>query len=487
MQYYINAHGKLSPIQYSLDYSDTKSDMSMSLEKVLIYPVTDEYTALLSCLTDSLEIIDKQTLQLLINEPAKMNKETHNYYSVKFPGNSKEAELRFSEKENYHKDILAQKKDSCVSFIICPTYGCNMKCVYCYQHPYVERANDKISMEKLSVIFNYMEKEISRLETLYGKRAVTLELFGGEPLQEHLLDTVGIILEHARKKNYLIIITTNGLQLELYLPLIEKYRDTIARVYTNLDGIQPVHDQRRKSNDRTSDSGFLRIVKNINEMRKFYIPITVATNLDKNNIAFLGSYFDYVNHQGWLNNDLITIELGRVDDRFYSGFYNNCMSEAELLHRLVDYNREHPFPKNVKLAFLKTTEFISRVFGFNFNQDERGRGQYHYCWATTPLDDVYYIDNNLDIYRCTYSVGNKDFKLGNVNVGCLSSAFSNHGFFQNKECASCSIGKYCSGGCYISSQTSWDRHCTEEKANFDYFMKRIVVPEIRSKLHKLFN
>lgn len=49
----------------------------------------------------------------------------------------------------------------------------------------------------------------------------------------------------------------------------------------------------------------------------------------------------------------------------------------------------------------------------------------------------------------------------------------------------CPIGTYCSGGCYISSKLNISRQCEEEKNNFDYFIKKLIIPQINERMAKM--
>lgn len=112
---------------------------------------------------------------------------------------------------------------------------------------------------------------------------------------------------------------------------------------------------------------------------------------------------------------------------------------------------------------------------------------FHYCWATSPGDSVIYIDSQLNVYRCTYTVGREQYKVGNLSDPNISlGSWYEHNAFQS-ECWACPIGGYCAGGCFVSSMNDKERQCREEKENVTYFVEKIVIPEINKKISNLKN
>ena len=161
------------------------------------------------------------------------------------------------------------------------------------------------------------------------------------------------------------------------------------------------------------------------------------------------------------------------------------MSEAQLLKYLYDFNKNNEFPCNIKLAFVKTSLCIAQRLGFDFNQNERGRQKFHYCWSATPVDNIQYIDKNLNVYRCTYTVGREDlalYNLKNMNDRTNVDMFNRSTFLP--ECWNCPIGGYCGGGCCVSSHVNQERFCNEELKNFDYLINQLVIPIIKNKFYE---
>ena len=149
-----------------------------------------------------------------------------------------------------------------------------------------------------------------------------------------------------------------------------------------------------------------------------------------------------------------------------------------------DFNEKEAFPNNIKLAFVKTSLALAQHFGFDFNQNERGRKRFHYCWSGTPVDNVQYIDKNLRVFRCTYTVGRDDLALAELKKGEMSANVEmyNRSSFLDK-CWNCPLGGYCGGGCSVSTHVDQSRFCQEEQKNFEYLVQEVILPIVWSKFN----
>jgi uncharacterized protein len=362
----------------------------------------------------------------------------------------------------------------------CPTYSCNLRCVYCYQQHDTTLKKDVIKDDNLSAFFSYLEGIASKVRDEHPGRPVVIQLFGGEPLNKVTKPVIKKVFEFCRAQNIYVAITTNGVGVKDFLDILLPYHGYIAKVGISIDGVGVFHDSRRKS---VSGQGtFDTIVRNINILLRAGIRVMTSLTLDKNNIGQLEPFLEFASAQGWTKNPLIELSLARVDDRKFETGYAGIMSEAELLKELLDYNARKPFPSNIRFAFLKTSLDFAKRLGYSFNQNEEGRDRFHYCWSSSELDDLVYVDQALDVYRCTYTVGDIKHSVGSLSKGFSLDGWRNHGTWSREECRQCSLGGYCCGGCKLSTDKDFERNCKDEKVNFEYLMKHIVVPKVSSIL-----
>jgi len=470
----ISKEGKLIPLSppQMLKKAQHPPPSENALDHVLSYAIDSDHSLLIDSFHNVLEITDAQTAKHLLNSPDKLSSPLKQYYQAQFTRDLNSFQQRYTES--------LQQKEKRLIFFICPTYSCNMHCSYCYQQGSKTLNREMISPENLQHLFAWITQKIVEWRKNDPLKPVGIALFGGEPLQKTSKDVVKEIFAFARAQNAFITITTNGMELQHFLDLLITYRGYIASIATTIDGSKEMHDKRRgKTNPTNSFCG--TIIDIINTLLQIGIHVSVGINLDYSNICDLQNFLDICSENKWVDNSLVTLEIGRVDDRCYNLNNEQIMSEAALIEALINCNAKKKFPSNIKAAFMKTSMALASQFGFLFNQNEYGRGWLHYCWSSSPIDEVYYLDSELDVYRCTYSVGNKEFVLGTIHDSHTLSSWFTHNAFQ-KECWDCPLGGYCSGGCVLSAQKNQKRQCRYELENFDYLINTSIIPLIRKKL-----
>jgi len=359
---------------------------------------------------------------------------------------------------------------------LCPTYSCNLKCTYCYQQSNASLDKRIISEENLAQFFAYVDVAADSVRAAQPKRAVVMQLFGGEPFTRATKPVLKKIFEFCRAKKIHVAVTTNGVGIDDFLDVLLPYHGYIAKVGITIDGVGAFHDGRRGSID--GQGTFDRIVRNVNTLLRAGIRVMTSLTLDRNNLGQVMPFFEFAEAQGWSGHPRVELSVARVDDRKYETGYGAVMSEAELFKELLDFNARRPFPRNIRFAFLKTSLALAKRLRCTFNQNEAGRDRFRYCWSCSELNDMVYVDSGLDVYRCTYTVGDKKFKIGTLAGGFSCDAWQGHWTWGRKECAECPIGGYCSGGCRLSAQTDFPRNCAEEKANFEYLIEHVVAPKL---------
>ncbi|WP_232524248.1 SPASM domain-containing protein [Streptococcus equinus] len=76
---------------------------------------------------------------------------------------------------------------------------------------------------------------------------------------------------------------------------------------------------------------------------------------------------------------------------------------------------------------------------------------YNYCWNVSTYDS-FFIDNELNLFRCTVTVGRPQYILGNLRtIDLMSYQNETKTFLDYKDCQICEIGGLCSGGCKLSA------------------------------------
>lgn len=369
-------------------------------------------------------------------------------------------------------------------FTICPTYSCNMACIYCFERRYDTESN-LISQENLNQLLNQIANEIINIRKNDPLHKIRIELFGGEPLQTQTKDIVKQILDFGREFQCEASIVTNGFLLCEYTPLLIQYRDLLVEITVTLDGPEKIHNVMRKSKT-ASDNPFQKIVSGIDLYLKLGIPVNVATNIDKNNAEYITELFDFYRQMNWTDNLNFTAEIGRVYDRPAPKETPNIMSEVDILKIFLELFPDGIGPKWLRFGFLKTTEQVAQNFHIAFNQNEYGKIPFHYCWSTSPVISGYYVDPTLNTFRCTTTVGFSKYSLGNIsdtnhNTFTENAIWGNSNVFTHNECLNCPIGGFCGGGCVLERAARGNQVCLNEKKTFNRFIDEIIIPIISKK------
>ncbi|OFZ19592.1 MAG: hypothetical protein A2Z20_06465 [Bdellovibrionales bacterium RBG_16_40_8] len=448
---------------------------SLNLDHVRAYPI-EKYDSvlLIDTFSDSIAVVDKSTMSEIYKKNVNLSSSEIKILSGLFRKNTKKLN------DKYQASVSKVCADSPITYVICPTYTCNNRCTYCYQQHAEDFKRRTICDEKLNKLLTYIEQDLRGRRKADPNKMAVLDLFGGEVFQPRMRQIVERLFEFARLNKMRISATTNAVELNAYFDLFVIYKPYMGRIFTSLDGGKEYHESRRI---HVRGPSYQKIINNVNALLRLKIPVTVSINLDHKNLDQLPLFLEVSSQNNWLNNKLVTLEIGRVDDRRFETNYEGIMPEAELLHHLIEYDAQQGLPSNIKFAFIKSCLYMAERFGLSFNQKELGRIKGHFCWATSPADSVVYVDPDLDTFRCTYTVGKKAFITGNVDSGGPdNSKWFAHNMFTNPECGECSIGGYCSGGCYLSFQKNKAKQCFEEQANVDYFVKEVVMPRIIQQL-----
>jgi uncharacterized protein len=89
-----------------------------------------------------------------------------------------------------------------------PSYDCNLKCVYCFQHK-IRHITPSMQMSEQTALaaFRYVEGSLREGDT----REITL--YGGEPLAPRNRSIVEFICSHARKRHFSLMSATHGWNL----------------------------------------------------------------------------------------------------------------------------------------------------------------------------------------------------------------------------------------------------------------------------------
>lgn len=344
---------------------------------------------------------------------------------------------RYHWEEKLDKDYL--------NITILPTFGCNFKCVYCYQQCFSQE--DFIKSETLESIYKFIENKIND----DGVKKVAVSWFGGEVLLclNHIKDTGIRIKELCERLNveYDSTITTNGYELTREKINILKLMG-VARIETTLAGSKDAHNLLRPT--KNGQPTFDKIINNIKIARE-YFPIVLMINVTKNNYYSMTDLLDLLKEKDIIKN--VYVNFRRVTSYGMKQLDDICMTKTE-------YSRE----------FLKLYKYCMDI-GLNAGNLERFRPTFLFCHSLH--ENSFAIDMNGYVYSCI-EVYDKNSNIGYISSdGELIENLDNYDvvddIFSDEKCVKCNLLPYCMGGCYQKRKVNEDC-CPDETADIEGFL-----------------
>ena len=361
-----------------------------------------------------------------------------------------------------------------VSFVIVPSYDCNLRCKYCYQQCNPELSREKITDDNLCSILSTIE----RYHLTHPEKYISIELFGGEPLLPENRDVIIRIFDFCVNNRFPVGITTNGVNLPFYLKDLVIYSGLNIQINTTIDSIA-ANECTRTGKSSEVDPHSSRILKAIRTLIHYGITVNVEMNIDQHNIDQLEDMIGFYRRNEYLASPLFNLGIARIDDRRFETGYDKMVTDTQLIAKLTEIKFDEP---NIYFSFVKSMLALCRKIYPDFRQQEL-KYISNYCWASAPVDNVFYIDPDLDVYRCTFTVGRKQYSLFKFSTGAIENYTSpNRTYQEYPQCVECAIGGYCAGGCKLSSDVDFERMCSTEAADFMDFLNTLFYPEIRKKL-----
>ncbi|MBM3261939.1 MAG: radical SAM protein [candidate division Zixibacteria bacterium] len=189
-------------------------------------------------------------------------------------------------------DRAKHQKDT-VSIMVCSTYFCNFKCVYCLEESIKEQEiymTDETAEATLNWICDFVEG--------LRPRNLSLRFYGGEPLLNvPMMETVSkALFEYCEQKglNFVVGITTNGALLtENVVDRLTPYG--LRYVKITLDGDREAHDKKRPY--LSGKGSFDRIIKNIRAVSDKVI-VNIGGNCDDENQEAIHRLLDFMKETG---------------------------------------------------------------------------------------------------------------------------------------------------------------------------------------------
>lgn len=411
-----------------------------------LFELSEEYCLLMNSLTGAVDILDStSTMKLkellscgLVFPEASLLKELKERGHI-FDSIEEESSLARKIKNRF-----SPKPGESLKFIICPTYGCNLSCVYCFEPQTLRASRTALTSDQVDAIF----KAIKAISAMEGAENAEIGLFGGEPLlgtNYHLLEE---ILNTSDRENYPIAITTNGVNIEKFHPLLSRYRERISSIQVTIDGPRHIHDSRRKFT--SGRQTFSKIVKGVDLLIESEIPVVIRINVDNENLPSLSEFAKFVKAKGWSSNNGVRLTLAPVNDHIDQSRLPHFLREDEMVKKISDLLKNDPqLIETFEIRMFRILGHILGVLGINALAVQVPPS-FYFC--ETGTNQFYVFGPDDSIYPCPESIGNEDASIGSYFPSLVISEkrfsqWRDRSLFSIPKCEKCSIGPFCGGGC----------------------------------------
>ena len=415
-------------------------------KRVLPYRISDESTLLINSLTGAIDIITPEILYYLENIKSTKNAPIDDLTRERLKRRgyifeSIEDETRWLQ---YIVDAYS-KTEKNLSFVVCPTYGCNLRCTYCFEGDLTSDSQNSMSIADVGMMF----KAIDKLSDVYKSRSRSIGLFGGEPLLPANKNIVLCVLEEAQKRALPVGIVTNGVFIEQYTDVLNQYKELISSVQVTIDGPERVHDMRRKSS--AGKGSFDKVCSAIDMLLQMKINVRARTNIDTQNLGYMQELFDYIQVKRWHESPHFAANLTPVEDHSCKNTYEFFVPQNNLVEQILGKLRMTPELGNLfQLNMFRTLRHINSVVSAS--------GQtfplLYYCEANNFEQAVFGPDGH--IYACTEGMGNPEMAIGTYSPELrldeeAINKWTGRSVLTIDKCKECDIALLCGGGCAYSA------------------------------------
>jgi uncharacterized protein len=362
-------------------------------------------------------------------------------------------------------------------FYICPTYHCNLQCIYCneWDIPSSSKQNRLITLQQIDDAFDAVRHIIDqRYSQSKANNIPVIYLFGGEPLLPSSRLTINHIFETSKRYGYKLSIISNGIHVPDYIDLLTLYKADIKQVQITLDGVQEIHDKRRRyPNGRGT---FTLVTDAIDVLLNRGISVNMLVNLDAHNIPHLPRLVDLCSEKKWLANSCFRAALGKVMYPLCNptAGYKYYLDDSEFIKQLAPVTEGAEFAPfdlpNGKMSSYKYLEQLIRNPTVVPSPLSNG------CDATR--NNIFLFGPDSLVYPCVdvagfpkYAIGSYSPKLSIENT--KNMFWSNCNPLKIDKCRKCPYLALCGGGCALRNiykASDQIPNCPDVKGTIDTYI-----------------
>jgi len=338
------------------------------------------------------------------------------------------------------------------SFLLIPTYDCNLRCSYCFQdHMRTDKNFRHLLRCMSSSMVDRIFKAMLKIESLHGippdaESRRDIGLFGGEPLLAENRPVVEYIINKGQERGPVRFwAISNGTQLDAFEDLLGP--EGLAAIQITLDGPPRQHDLRRV--DAAGGGSWDRIAPNVTMALEHGVKINLRTNVDRGNFEYLTELADEYISRGWVRYPNFASHVSPIRATTENIAPKATFNSLELDRGLREMQDQHPNLKVIGLVDDSLRNQAHRIF------TTRGLPTFKpsFCAAHTGM---YIFDAFGDIYACWEKTGDERLKIGHVEENGdvhfnseINNMWRKRTVASNNVCLKCRYNLFCGGGCAV--------------------------------------
>ncbi|MDQ2901979.1 MAG: SPASM domain-containing protein [Ktedonobacteraceae bacterium] len=369
----------------------------------------------------------------------------------------------------YHAKMLRATP----SYVLMPTYDCNLRCAYCFQdHMRTDPTYSHLLHAMSKPIIDRIVNGMLDIETKHDLPPAddyvrNIGFFGGEPFLARNRRVIDYIIDKVHsigKASFWGV--SNFTDLDAYEDLLGP--DCIKMLQVTVDGPALEHNKRRIYAD--GSGSFDRIARNVSMALERGVQINMRMNIDRINIEFLPELAEEIIARGWNKYPHFSAYTAPIHAANKNVSVKTTFDSWSLDKALNQKRLEYPAMHVIHRPDDPLKDTAQRLI------EQQGQPFLHaqFCGAHASM---YVIDPFASVYACWERTGDAKVRMGHITPQGkyeveenLSKMWRSRNVTTNKICRQCRYALNCGGGCAVrgkgGSENIFTNHCDGYAARY---------------------
>ena len=359
---------------------------------------------------------------------------------------------------------------SSIEPFIMPTYDCNFRCPYCFEHYRLHHGqqwlDQSMSPDMIEAVFKSLKDYKNR-----GYKVSGCTLYGGEPLLAKNIETVRSICRHCKEMGIGIRALTNGYELESFIDLIKEFKFTSLHI--TVDGAGPVNDRMR--HHKSGCGTYEKILKNIELALQQGIWIKMRVNVNSDNLHKIKDLIDDITARGLTKYNNYSYYFKAISDYDHP---ENILQEHEIIDELISIGF------TAQEAIEHQNQYKGLANGIQKLMKKESYPDFNPCYCGAEAG-MMVIDPFGHVFTCTEIVAKEEAAIGYVDQerGRIIWSFDKARWHTRTtdlmtSCQGCPYAFICRGGCGARAMARYGsffrEDCGEHKEIIRYVASRVA-------------